>query len=156
MDMMVTFVRSANYQVIPKSICSLIVQKQLRLGWSTKVSLKSFLEWIEIIFTLPICTVILEENILNRIRYNRSPPKANFDYRDDRVHTFFTDGSASIADSWTRPWSNLGNCRRFVPINFTRETMMEEFFVKKWEIPPTFKTLQVGSVYARRPSIEPN
>ena len=24
---------------------------------------------------------------------------------------------------------------------------MEEFFVKKWEIPPTFKTLQVGSVY---------
>ena len=60
--------------------------------------IEEFLEWIETIFTLPICTVILEENILNRIRYNRSPPKANFDYRDDRVHTFFTDGSASIAD----------------------------------------------------------
>lgn len=60
--------------------------------------IEEFLEWIEIIFTLPVCTVIAEENILNRIRFSRPLPRANFRYDDSRLRTFFTDGSASIAD----------------------------------------------------------
>ena len=56
------------------------------------------LEWIEIIFPLPICTCIAEENILNRIRYARPLPKANFAYNDGITRTFFTDGSATVAD----------------------------------------------------------
>lgn len=55
-------------------------------------------EWVEIIFSLPICTKLPEENLLNHIRYSRPLPTANFRYSNDRLRTFFTDGSATVAD----------------------------------------------------------
>ena len=55
-------------------------------------------EWVETFFALPVCTSFPEENILNRIRFTRPMPKAWFSYKDDQLRTFFTDGSATVAD----------------------------------------------------------
>ena len=55
-------------------------------------------DWIETIFTFPVCTISAEENILNRIRYARPLPKAVFQYTDSINRTFFTDGSATVSD----------------------------------------------------------
>ncbi len=49
-------------------------------------------------FTLPICTITEDENILTQIRYAIPLPKAIFNYNNDQVRTFFTDGSSSVAD----------------------------------------------------------
>lgn len=63
-----------------------------------KKFLDEYYDWSEIIYTLPVCTIFAEENILNKIRFERQLPKANFRYNHPDVKTFFTDGSALVAD----------------------------------------------------------
>ena len=63
-----------------------------------KKFIEESLEWIETIFSLPVCTISAEENILNRIRFDRPLPKAVFNYADQTNRTFYTDGSATISD----------------------------------------------------------
>ena len=53
---------------------------------------------IEITFTLPVCTTTEHEHVLTRVRYERPLPHAMFCYDNSQPRTFFTDGSATVAD----------------------------------------------------------
>ena len=109
-------------------------------------SLENYLEWWEIIFSLPVCTIDVEENMLNRIRYNRPVPKASFNFPTSESKTFFTDGSANVADLEVDREAAWAIVEDLCQLDLTREVMIQHYFQGKWEIPPTFKTLQVGMV----------
>ncbi len=101
---------------------------------------------IEMIFTLPICTITQHENVLTTVRYERPLPRANFNLDNSLIRTFYTDGSSSIADFEIDREASWAVIEDKCQSDITREVMMEHYFHKNWIIPPTFKTLQVGMV----------
>ena len=109
--------------------------------------LEESFDWSEIIFTLPMCTIFAEENILNRIRYTRNLPKANFRYHGPEIQTFYTDGSATVADLEVDREAAWAIVEDLCQLDITREVMIQQYFRERWEIPPTFRTIQVGMVH---------
>ena len=103
-------------------------------------------EWMETIFALPVCTIDVEENMINRIRFGRPPPTATFNYRTSDPKTFFTDGSADVTDLEIDREASWAIVEDLCQLDLTREIMMTHYFHGKWGVPPTFKTLQVGMV----------
>lgn len=110
-------------------------------------TMDDYREWWEIIFSLPVCTIDVEENMLNRIRYARPVPKASFNFTTSESKTFFTDGSATVADLEVDREAAWAIVEDLCQLDLTREVMIQHYFQQKWQIPPTFKTLQVGMVH---------